>query len=81
MKITCGGSMGFKKQGKPYESIDANTFFTIEKEVPDDWPKEKLEELFNKTNEILSREATKKMKVAYTTYMNYINNVAENMGE
>ena len=53
MKITVGGSMGFKKQGKPYESIDANTFFTIEKEVPDDWPKEKLEELFNKTNDII----------------------------
>ena len=68
MKIICGGSMGFKKTGRAYENVDATTYFSIEKEVPADWPREELTKFFDKVNTILAEEATKKMVVAYKTY-------------
>jgi len=69
MKIKVGGSIGFKIIGKPYESIDASTVFSVEKEVPDDTSFEEIEEdMFNKTNQILEKESLKKMKIAYKAY-------------
>ena len=68
IKITCGGSIGYKKTGKPYENVDATTYFSIEKEVPADWPKEELTKFFDKVNTILAEEAVKKMVVAYKIY-------------
>ena len=67
-KITIGGSMGFKKTGKPYENVDATTYFSIEKEIPENMPEDQLRELFDKVNKILAEEATKKMVVAYKVY-------------
>ncbi len=68
MKINVGGTIGFKIIGKPYETIEATTSFSTEKEVPDNFSKEALEEFFDKTNNILSREATKKMQIAVNEY-------------
>ena len=75
MKIVIGGTMGFKIQGNSYESINADTYFTIEKEVDADFPKEALRKFFDKTNKILEEEAVKKMKIAYDTYRKKINNI------
>ena len=69
MKIKVGGSIGFKIQGRTYESIEASTVFSIEKEVPDDTPFEEIEKkFFDKTNKILEKEALKKMKIAFNAY-------------
>jgi hypothetical protein len=77
MKITCGGSMSYKKTGKPYENVDAMTFFSVEKEVSSDWTEEQTEALHAKVNEILVKESAKKFKVAYETYINVINKIGE----
>jgi len=72
MKITVGGSMGFKKTGKPYENIDSMTYFSIEKDVPEEIVEQATKELNEKVNKILAEEATKKMIVAYKTYRDKI---------
>ena len=77
MKVKIGGTMGFKKTGKPYENVDATTFFEIEKDVPE----EELSALFDKVNKILSEEATKKMVVAYKTYREKISNLERMIDE
>jgi hypothetical protein len=77
MKITVGGSMSFKKTGKPYENVDAMTYFAIEKDVSSDWTEEQTEELFDKVNDILAKESVKKFKLAYTTYIEKINKITE----
>lgn len=68
MKVTVGGSMGWKIQGKQYESIDASSVFTIEKEVPDDVKFEAMEEMMDKTTKALEKDATKKMKSSIEQY-------------
>jgi hypothetical protein len=72
MKITIGGSMGFKKTGKPYENIDSMTYFSIEKDVPEEMVEQTTKELNEKVNKILAEEATKKMIMAYKTYRDKI---------
>jgi hypothetical protein len=72
MKITIGGSMGFKKTGKPYENIDSMTYFSIEKDVPEEMVEQTTKELNEKVNKILAEEATKKMVMAYKTYRDKI---------
>ena len=68
MKITIGGMMGFKIQGKQYESIDASSVFTIEKEFDDDTSFDIIEKLTEKTTKALERDSTNKLKAAIEQY-------------
>jgi len=77
MKISVGGSMSYKKNGKAYENVDSMTYFSIEKEVPEDFPEDKLRELFDKVNKILAEESTRKMILAYKTYREKIVKIEE----
>ena len=77
MKISIGGSMGFKKTGKPYENVDAMTYFSIEREFDEEPSKKELGELFDKVNKVLAEEATKKMVVAYKTYKEKVSKLEE----
>jgi hypothetical protein len=77
MKISIGGSMSYKKSGKAYENVDSMTYFSIEKEVPEDFPAGKLRELFDKVNKILAEESTRKMIVAFKTYKEKISKIEE----
>jgi len=74
MKMTFGGTMGFKIQGKQYESIDATAVFTLEKEFSDDVPinEETIKSVSDKVNTILTKEASKRMKTAVNEYKNNI---------
>jgi hypothetical protein len=81
MKVTIGGTMGFKKTGKPYENVDATTYFSIEKDIPEEECEKDIPELFNKVNKILAEEATKKMVLAYKTYRDKIANIEKILEE
>lgn len=60
--------MGFKIQGKQYESIDASSVFTIEKEFDDDTSFDIIEKLTEKTTKALERDSTNKLKAAIEQY-------------
>jgi hypothetical protein len=77
MKISIGGSMGFKKTGKPYENVDSMTYFSIEKEIDEENADEEIKLLSDKVNKVLAEEATKKMVVAYKTYRDKIIPIGE----
>lgn len=70
MKITVGGTMGFKIQGRPYESIDVSSVFTLEKDFPDGQKinQEELDILFDKSTKRLAGDAIKKLAVAIKEY-------------
>ncbi len=79
MKIQYGGTMGFKIQGKQYESVDASAVFTLEKEFPDGVKIEdkELEVLSDKVNDTLKKEAVKHMKTALNEYWATIKNISK----
>jgi hypothetical protein len=77
MKVNIGGSISYKKNGKAYENVDSMTYFSIEKEIPEDLPEDKLRELFDKVNKILAEESTRKMILAYKTYKEKITKIEE----
>lgn len=68
MKVTVGGTMGYKIQGRQYESIDGSSVFTIEHEFPDDTPFENVEKLMDKTTKALEKDSVKKIKAAMEQY-------------
>lgn len=73
MNVKVGGSMGYKIQGAPYESIDAMSIITIEKEVPDDFSAEKLQEFSDRITNMLEKDIVKKLKTAIETYKEKVN--------
>jgi len=77
MKVNIGGSMGFKKTGRPYENVDSMTYFSIEKEINEETADEEIRALSDKVNKVLAEEATKKMVVAYKTYRDKIIPIGE----
>lgn len=80
-KITIGGSMGFKKIGKPYENIEAITYFSIEEENSNNFSEEEITKLHEKVNKILAEEAVKKMILAYKTYKEKLNSLEKLLDE
>ena len=70
MKVTAGGSIGYKIQGKPYESIDVNTFISIEYDsnIESDDIEKNIQQTQEKINELLKLENRKKLKLAIEEY-------------
>jgi NH3-dependent NAD+ synthetase len=67
MKIKVGGNIGYKIQGKPYESIDVSSYCLIEVER-DELTESNYEELNEKINELIKKENRKKLKLAIGEY-------------
>ena len=80
IKITMGGSMGFKMQGKQYESVDANSHFTLEAEVSKKLNQEELDSLSDKINNILEKDSAKRMSRAYELYKDKLENIRKLAG-
>lgn len=72
MKMTIGGSMGFKIQGKPYETIEANSYLSIEIENSDGLTDEAILKLKEKIDRSLKEDATNKLKNAFDIYKNRV---------
>lgn len=68
MKITIGGSVSMTLQPKQYESINAMSIFTMEKEYPDDISAQKIEAENDKINKIILKELNKRLKSAFIEY-------------
>jgi hypothetical protein len=77
-EYTFGGSMGFKLQARQYESVDANSFFTVKAEGP--LTDEEIEELSSKVNNILEAESAKRLKRAYDLYKRKLTKIKQDAG-
>jgi hypothetical protein len=71
MKVTLGGSIGYKIQGKPYESIDIMSICTID--IEDE--KVNIEEVYDKIRETIKSENRKKLKLAIEEYKNKLEEI------
>lgn len=67
MKITLGGSMGYKIQVAQFEPLEASSYFGIEDEF-ENFDEEKIEKFNEKINAILQKQVNEKMKVAIINY-------------
>jgi len=62
MKVTIGGSKKITIGNQPYEPIQAESVFIIEKEMPDDTKVSEYEKIQDKINEYLDKDLEKKVE-------------------
>jgi hypothetical protein len=67
MKITLGGSMGYKIQVAQFEPLEASSYFGIEDEI-ESFDEDKIEMFNAKINALLQKQVNEKMKVAIVNY-------------
>lgn len=68
MKVTTGGTIGFKIIAKPYEPISVSATFSYEHDNNDKLSKEEVETLNEKVNKVLEEQLKKKANVAFKIY-------------
>ena len=77
-KITIGGSISVRMQGKQYESIEIGTTFTIETES--NLTQEKLDALEEKVNTILKKQLGTRTRLAYNEYNSKLQKIKKEAG-
>jgi|19_taG_2_1085344.scaffolds.fasta_scaffold186260_3 cell division ATPase FtsA len=78
-KITMGGMISVKMQGRQYESIDVSSVFTIEKEF-EQFTQEHLDSLEKKANDILRKQLETRTKLAFNEYNSKLQQIKKSAG-